>query len=175
MFKTCSRCKIAKEESDFYRGGGKLLAHCKQCDHEKSKLWRQKNPERVKENSKKWKSKNPSRTKELNRISLLRRRYDMTPEQLRWAEEQAAGVCPLCGDKAKLVIDHDHNTGKFRGLLCLKCNGGLGLFRDNIEALKTAIEYLKNGGTKMTTCNKNHIAIQFQGSVCPLCNPEGIQ
>jgi hypothetical protein len=42
-----------------------------------------------------------------------------------------------------LSIDHCHNTGKVRGLLCDHCNKGLGLFKDNIDYLNKAIEYLK--------------------------------
>jgi len=52
------------------------------------------------------------------------------------------------GNKAHL--DHCHTTGKIRGFLCQKCNHGLGLFNDSIQALKSAIEYLSYDETK--TC-----------------------
>lgn len=51
--------------------------------------------------------------------------------------------CAICGSSDKLVVDHDHNTMKIRGVLCHYCNIGLGLFKDNPELLSTAIEYLK--------------------------------
>lgn len=51
-------------------------------------------------------------------------------------------VCAICGGKEKLVVDHDHETDKVRGLLCFFCNLGLGNFRDNPQLLKKAIEYL---------------------------------
>lgn len=52
-------------------------------------------------------------------------------------------ICPICGEWAeKFHIDHCHKTNKFRGLLCSNCNSGLGLFKDNIERLQKAIEYL---------------------------------
>ena len=44
-----------------------------------------------------------------------------------------------------LVIDHDHETGKFRGWLCRRCNIALGKFNDDIPTLKNAIKYLKGG------------------------------
>jgi len=50
----------------------------------------------------------------------------------------------ICGSQEKLVVDHNHNTNKVRGLLCNHCNRGLGHFRDNTETLLKAIDYLNN-------------------------------
>ncbi len=60
-------------------------------------------------------------------------------------------VCAICGasvsDNGKrLAIDHDHKTGRIRGLLCNGCNVGLGMFRDNPKILRKAIRYLKENG-----------------------------
>lgn len=57
-------------------------------------------------------------------------------------------ICPICYRRQEefsrgFSLDHDHLTGKFRGWLCHNCNTGLGLFKDNIEDLKRAIEYLE--------------------------------
>ena len=55
------------------------------------------------------------------------------------------GVCEICGrtnGARRLAVDHDHNTGKVRGLLCHRCNAGLGLFRDDPSILTLAREYL---------------------------------
>jgi hypothetical protein len=60
------------------------------------------------------------------------------------------GVCDICGtDKPgyagrRLAIDHDHSTGIVRGMLCQKCNVGLGNFNDNPDLLLKAVQYLKN-------------------------------
>ncbi len=52
--------------------------------------------------------------------------------------------CLICKNPCdQLCIDHDHATGKFRGLICTRCNHGLGHFKDNIDTLLEAIEYLK--------------------------------
>lgn len=58
------------------------------------------------------------------------------------------GTCWICGKKEKLnhgvlVVDHDHKTGKVRGLLCDICNHGIGKFQDSVEILKRAAEYLQ--------------------------------
>jgi len=50
--------------------------------------------------------------------------------------------CVICGSDGKLVVDHDHVTGKIRGMLCNHCNRGLGHFRDNPELLEFAAQYL---------------------------------
>lgn len=53
------------------------------------------------------------------------------------------GNCLICGETmVKPYVDHDHSTGKVRGLLCRACNLGLGLFRDNQKYLLSAIYYL---------------------------------
>ena len=61
--------------------------------------------------------------------------------------QQHNGKCDICGENRSLsnrplCIDHDHKTGKFRGLLCSKCNVGLGHFDDNADYLLRSIEYL---------------------------------
>jgi hypothetical protein len=50
--------------------------------------------------------------------------------------------CVICGDETKLVVDHDHTTGKIRGMLCNHCNRGLGHFRDDPTLLEFAAQYL---------------------------------
>lgn len=57
------------------------------------------------------------------------------------------GLCAVCGKScevnAVLSVDHCHTTGKIRGLLCNKCNTGIGLLGDNIEGVQAALDYLK--------------------------------
>jgi len=62
-------------------------------------------------------------------------------------EEQING-CAICGrtpeeNGQRLAVDHDHDTGKIRGLLCTRCNSGLGFFQDDLTLLLIAVEYLK--------------------------------
>ena len=59
--------------------------------------------------------------------------------------ERQAGLCPICrrglGDKPH--VDHDHETGEVRGLLCFTCNVGLGNFGDDVERLRRGARYLE--------------------------------
>ena len=57
------------------------------------------------------------------------------------------GACAICGNTCSkaLAADHDHSTGRIRGLLCNSCNRGLGFFKDEISRLGSAITYLAGG------------------------------
>ena len=88
-----------------------------------------------------------------NRTYVLQRKYGIDLEFYRYLLEKQNGVCALCGKPETtirhgkiigLAVDHDHVTGKVRGLLCRKCNVSLGFFGDDIERLEKAIAYLKS-------------------------------
>jgi hypothetical protein len=92
-------------------------------------------------------------------MKSLRRRlrvYGITPEDCAalWAKQ--GGVCNICGgDNARraLAVDHDHDTGAVRGLLCDDCNRLLGCAGDRIAILRRAIAYLeKNGSVEPESC-----------------------
>lgn len=63
--------------------------------------------------------------------------------QVRRGESAKSGVCEICQREGKVVWDHDHASGDHRGWLCIKCNQGLGLFRDNLDRIRAAISYLE--------------------------------
>lgn len=72
-----------------------------------------------------------------------RRLYDLTDEQYRDMLVSQEGKCLICGDDMDPPhVDHDHVTGRVRGLLCGGCNLGLGHFRDDPGRLAAAVEYL---------------------------------
>lgn len=77
----------------------------------------------------------------------IQRQYGITAEQYTYQVEIQKGLCAICHNppgKKRLSIDHDQKTGKNRGLLCTRCNVGLGYFMDNPEYLRSAIKYLEN-------------------------------
>lgn len=87
-----------------------------------------------------------ARRRARRRTSLRREqlweRYRITPEQ-RAAMFIAQGeACAICADFTDLVVDHDHDSGRVRGLLCRGCNLGLGHFLDSAARLRSAAEYL---------------------------------
>lgn len=72
----------------------------------------------------------------------LAKKYGLTRQDYIAMLEKVNHSCEICGTTLGLVIDHDHATGKIRGILCSPCNIGLGAFRDNVEYLKRTIKYL---------------------------------
>ena len=82
-----------------------------------------------------------------NRSSNLRRRFGMTDQDYKKMLDSQDGACAICGTKepgttGAFAIDHDHKTGKVRGLLCRSCNVGIGNLRDQPELLLAAARYL---------------------------------
>ena len=68
-------------------------------------------------------------------------RNDLSDQQLKLIKESTK-ECVICGSEETLVVDHDHFTGKVRGMLCNHCNRGLGHFRDSPMLLEFAAQYL---------------------------------
>jgi len=75
-----------------------------------------------------------------------RRTYGITEEIVAWHMEAQGSACAICArpfEGRSPHVDHDHQTGQFRGLLCGGCNRGLGQFNEDITSLRRAIAYLK--------------------------------
>ena len=70
-------------------------------------------------------------------------RYGLTPEAYRELHNQQGGVCAICQQAKPLHIDHSHDTGNVRGLLCSHCNTALGFMADSTARLHRAIDYLQ--------------------------------
>lgn len=102
--------------------------------------------------NKRWQIAHRERMRELNRTSYYKhkekrqaasRLYKRNKMGIKDADSAAkTGTCPICGITASLVLDHNHNSGLFRGWLCSHCNLALGLFKDNYYLLIAATRYL---------------------------------
>lgn len=104
------------------------------------------------ENGKKWRLNNRQKFLDGLKNCELKRDYNITLTEYNNLLKKQDYTCAICRQVEirkidnKLVVlsvDHNHKTGKIRGLLCSNCNNGLGRFRDNINTLQNAIEYLK--------------------------------
>lgn len=88
--------------------------------------------------------------------AYLKRTYGIDMHKYQEMLQEQSGVCKICrkegfllaeSHKMKLVVDHCHETGIIRGLLCHNCNRGLGLFQDSVDNLNNAVNYLKGATT----------------------------
>lgn len=129
-----------------------------EADRKSKMLWAQRNAEQVKEaktmwrlankdqwnkTGKAWKKANPGAMKKYRL-----RKYGLTLEQYEALVKKQDGRCAICdtatpAKHGSWCIDHDHETNKMRGLLCLKCNAGLGSFDDSPANLLAAERYLQ--------------------------------
>ena len=145
LVKTCSRCREFKIQTDFYpddRRTTGLSSRCKKCQKQQAQEWGRSHPESRRQIIQNWKSRTD--IPKHNRKIWNKRVYNLTPEDTERLSKSQKGVCAVCGEglTSKYHIDHDHITGKIRGLLCRSCNLGLGFFQDSVPKLMAAIQYL---------------------------------
>lgn len=134
MERTCKKCQTSKPLEKFPKSktckeGRKHV--CRACQ---TKAWEsnvQNNPDRAAE--RKW---------QLRLKAWNRRGFSLTPEEYQSLWDRARGRCEICERTDRLCVDHDHATGKARGILCSQCNRGLGYFKDNKKSLARAVQYL---------------------------------
>lgn len=86
----------------------------------------------------------------------IKHSFGISPKQYQQMFDEQKGLCAICerhqkNFKRRLAIDHDHHTGKIRGLLCASCNSGLGKLQDSVDYLESAIIYLQRNGPRFLT------------------------
>ena len=112
--------------------------------------WYQANKERAQAYSAKHRNKFPNGNSRYFRNHHLVKTYGINIEQYEAIYKVQRGVCAICGSMpdvskhgfARLVVDHDHATGKIRGLLCNNCNRALGLMKDDEITIQKFLDYL---------------------------------
>lgn len=102
---------------------------------------------RVARNNKIWRKRNPDKQKLIDKRADLKKHFGISKEQYDSMMLSQSGTCAICQNVCpsgrELAVDHDHNTNKIRGLLCCNCNRGLGLFKDDMNRLFRAADYIK--------------------------------
>jgi hypothetical protein len=135
--KKCSKCSVTKPVEAFYtdrRPGRQAKAEswCKACRCSGSQRYYER-----------------TRPAQLQyaRNYWLQDQYGITTEEYNALFEEQRGLCKLCNNKERgtrrLSVDHDHATGRVRGLLCVRCNSALGTLGDNVEGLERALAYVR--------------------------------
>lgn len=128
-----------------------------------AKKWREVHIEKSRENCKRYYEKNkvkintskkllyassPEYRKKINE-QRIKSVYDLSPEQYQILVEVQNGVCAVCKipqknrKSSQLFVDHEHKTGRIRGLLCHKCNVAIGFIKEDITVALNIINYLK--------------------------------
>ncbi len=123
---------------------------------EYNKKWKKNNKDKVRLQGQRYYKKHIKEIKEKRCIFVKNggnlKRYGLSLEDYNRMLDSQKGLCSICnqpettkrwGKLDKLSVDHEHNSGKVRGLLCNHCNRGIGCFRDSKILLKKAIIYLK--------------------------------
>lgn len=124
--KWCPDCGEVKSLDNFGRNAGArsgVNSYCKPCHNARTR-----------------------RSKDLaggERTYHLRRRYGITAEDADAMLEAQGGLCAICQAAPAAHVDHDHETGVVRALLCFNCNGGLGQFKDDPRVLRAAAAYVE--------------------------------
>ena len=142
MLRRCSKCKKFKSLDKFYKDKSKVsgvTSHCKMCKDKYIKVHQA----------------GRKRNSVYDYDKRLRVKYDLTLKDYNRMLEQQKGLCAICkqpetciqsGKVRRLTVDHNHLTGKVRGLLCIICNTKLGVL-ENREFVDNAIDYIKDYDT----------------------------
>lgn len=125
-------CRRKKAEAD-----GKCTVCCK-----RKPTKGMKSCPKCREYQKKYRRENEDKVRGQTKEKLLRR-YGLTLEQYDRMHKVQKHKCAICGRKMKLCVDHCHETGKVRELLCLPCNVLVGQFENHPERVEKTIEYIR--------------------------------
>ena len=144
----CKKCKQPKEPKDFYKSktskNGLRMDMCIDC---RRNQWLSRSPEQKLQHATKareYRKNNPDKVRQYN----LKSNYGITIEEYDSILSSQGGLCGICrakpvDSKRSFHVDHNHDTGFIRGILCSDCNTGIGKLKDSVEMLELAIAYLE--------------------------------
>lgn len=156
--KLCVSCNEEKLLTDFHKCSkhkdGKMNI-CKICNNRKTSAWGKENREKRNKAVREWRKRNPEENKknfkkyyyenhDLIKMRQVVRLYkDLTIEDYKNMFIIQNNKCAICNEEAKLHVDHNHNTGKVRELLCGNCNKAIGLLKEDINIIENVKKYLE--------------------------------
>lgn len=132
----CRKCLADKPEDQFIQVS---LKHQKRGRHGWCNDCRRAYQRKA---NKEWIKQAPHLRAASKRKAVLKK-YGLTPAQYAELSDKQGGVCAICGTIENFHVDHCHASGRVRGLLCAKCNRGIGHFNDDPGLLIKAIAYLE--------------------------------
>lgn len=134
--KLCNGCQKARPLGDFYRRSGSGAP--------RSRCWECVDDARLKRGPVKRRAASSQSTLRFH----LKDWYGITLEEFQLLLNSQRGLCAICGEpeagKYRLSVDHCHETGRIRGLLCRKCNVAIGMLKESVTVLEAAIRYLQS-------------------------------
>lgn len=150
--KRCPKCMATKPLSCYSAHRSKsngLRSRCKPCEAADTAAYRGRFPLITRERERAARAANPQAQKaKYTRLRL--KKYGLTPAALYELTRQQGGCCASCGQPAAgkgtcgvLHVDHDHRTGRFRGLICNPCNVAMGMLQDNVTRILDLAAYAK--------------------------------
>jgi hypothetical protein len=146
--KLCVKCQVIKEDFSFRKRENTLRSYCRDCENFSYREYYKKNKASLLEVKKNYNKLN----KEKNKFRDIKKLYGLSKESYNLMLTAQKGLCYICKNAMKKIcIDHCHNTGKVRGLLCNSCNILLGHAKDDISLLSTASLYL--------FCSQNNVKL----------------
>ena len=131
----------------YYREAGRRYRQdpdYRERQRQSARAYEERNREKRREQHRAWDAAHPEKLA-AKQLRIATRSKGITEQDYHAMLEKQQGRCAICGDEPEVVhlrIDHDHETGAIRGLLCRNCNLGLGNFRDSPAKMIAALEYL---------------------------------
>lgn len=153
----CTLCKTEKPFDAFYKDKSKPWGYhqnCKVCQIARVKRKRKTDPvwrDRQLEISRAWRVNNPERFFWSVRNATLKAKYGITHDQYIALFRKQGNKCAVCGrtksgGNGYMAVDHDHRTGKVRGILCQPCNTSIGKMNEDPQLLRKLANYVEKGG-----------------------------
>ncbi len=165
--KICPRCQLEKPLEEFISTKMTLMSYCTNCRKAYRQEYQKRRPDVEKKNRRnsylrhrerriedvnRWQQANKDKVAKSGKKARLKHHYGISVEQYEELKRLQENKCPICQDPLlRPFVDHNHQTKQVRGLLCDRCNRGLGQFKENLDTLSRAIVYLLQNSEEETS------------------------